>query len=155
MAQRKSNILKGDEKLFAWSWNAPVPEGADPSTAMKTNHEEVRQWLETEKMEQYAPLFEKQNISGAEVPFLTDDHLKQIGITKVGHRIRLQKSARAFKRTLKNWERNETVFECQNWHLRPKACVFFPTKFRLTPAAIVVYDPEPYVFFQTHSYFAV
>lgn len=148
MAQRKSMLKSHKDRMFIWSWNAPVPEGANPDDyQMETNHQEVRDWLETEKLGQYAPLFQKHNVSGAEVPFLSDAHLKQIGVTKVGHRIRLLKACRNFKRTLKNWERNETIFHCQNWHLRPKACVFFPTKYRLTPAAIVVYDPEPWVSF--------
>jgi len=140
-------VLKSkNNQEFVWSWNTPVPQGQDPASfQMETNHAEVKEWLEKEKLPQYATVFQAHNVSGAEVPFLTDAHLKQIGVNKVGHRIRLLKACKNFKRTLKNWERNSTVFECQNWHLRPRACVFFPTKFRFTPAAIVVYNPEPLV----------
>jgi hypothetical protein len=145
-AKRASQtILRSHDKdLYAWSWDAPVPEGIDPATYVKeTNHKEVREWLENEGLAQYATLFQAQNVSGAEVPYLSDENLKQLGISKVGHRIKLLNSAKNFKRTLQNWQRNETIFECQNWHLRPRACVFFPTKYRLTPAAIVVYNPQP------------
>lgn len=146
-ANKRASVIKThDDRLFAWSWAAPIPQGQDPaSIAPGTNHAEVAEWLKSEGLDQYAPLFKNHNVSGAEVPFLTTDQLKEIGVTKVGHQLRLQKAAKAFKRTLKNWERNETIMECQNWHLRPRACIFFPTKFRFTPAAIVVYDPEPCV----------
>jgi hypothetical protein len=103
----------------------------------------VREWLEQEGLGEYAPNFEKMNISGAEVPYLADRHLKEMGIAKVGPRIRILKACKNFKRTLKNWERNEVVIDVMNWHLRPRSLVFFPTRYKFTPAAIIVHDPRP------------
>jgi hypothetical protein len=143
---RDSIFKQSMDKLFIWSWNAPVPDGVDPNTYVKeTNHKEVKEWLDSQNLGQYAETFKKNNISGAEVPFLGDEHFKQMGIIKVGHRIQLSKACKNFKRTLNNWERNEVIMEFINWHVRPRACVLFPTKYRLTPAAIVVYNPEPCV----------
>ena len=116
MTTRRNSLLKpGNDKLFVWSWNAPVPEGIDAAQhKLETNHQEVKDWLDREHLSQYAPLFQSNNISGAEVPFLKDEHLKQIGVEKVGHRIKLLIACKQFKRTLQNWERNETIIECRN-----------------------------------------
>ena len=108
-----------------------------------TTDNEVRSWLTNEGFRQYIENFEAANLTSEEVPFLTDTHLKQIGILKVGHRIRLLKAIKNFKRALSNIKRNEAIVEFQNWYWRPSACVFFPKRYQITPAAIIVYNPKP------------
>src|SRR3954470_2328776 len=49
----------------------------------------IRQWLESHGMDQYARAFESNNIDVDLLPDLTDDGLRNLGVTSLGHRMRL------------------------------------------------------------------
>ncbi|MDH3691328.1 MAG: AAA family ATPase, partial [Gammaproteobacteria bacterium] len=52
----------------------------------------ITQWLESLRLGQYAQAFEENDIDSALLSDLTDDHLETIGITSVGHRMRILKA---------------------------------------------------------------
>ena len=47
---------------------------------------------------QYAPNFEKNDISGAVLPLLRDDHLKELGMKVIGHRLKFLKFVKSLER---------------------------------------------------------
>ena len=50
---------------------------------------DLAEWLRSLALEQYAAAFNEHRVAAEDLPFLTADDLKEIGITAVGHRRRL------------------------------------------------------------------
>ena len=55
---------------------------------------EIRQWLTSIGLDQYADLFEENDIELALLSELTDEHLQAIGVASVGHRMKILKAVR-------------------------------------------------------------
>lgn len=104
---------------------------------------EVSDWLTDVGFPQYIDSFVGNNIGGGEIAFLKDQHLKEIGITKVGHRVKLLLVAAKFRRALKNYNRNVAIVdEFKEWY--PLSCLTcWKRQFKITPAAIIVTTPKP------------
>jgi SAM domain (Sterile alpha motif) len=50
---------------------------------------DLAEWLRSLALEQYAAAFNENHVAAEDLPFLTADDLKEIGISAVGHRRRL------------------------------------------------------------------
>jgi mitogen-activated protein kinase kinase kinase len=57
----------------------------------------VSEWLSSLNLEQYAPAFDSYSISADDLPFLDSGILKDIGIDKIGDRIRLENALNTLK----------------------------------------------------------
>ena len=55
---------------------------------------DIRQWLTSIGLDQYADAFEENDIDPDLLPELTDEFLKAVGVTSVGHRIKILKAVR-------------------------------------------------------------
>ncbi|MDA1357910.1 MAG: AAA family ATPase [Proteobacteria bacterium] len=56
---------------------------------------DIRQWLESLGLGQYAEAFEENEITRDQAPDLTHEILKELGVTVIGHRMKLLKAAKA------------------------------------------------------------
>lgn len=102
--------------------------------------EDVKEWLDAEGFGEYLDNFKKANITGDQVAFMEDSHLKEIGIVKVGHRIRLRNTAKRFRRNLKTYERTNIQLNLSDWYWRP---MMYYRTYQITAASIVVHNPHP------------
>jgi hypothetical protein len=124
---------------------ANIVQNIRKETSLLTEgHAIVSAWLKEQGFDMYIENFRLANITPSEIPYIDDKHLKEIGVTLVGHRIRLLGALKKFKRALKNVQRNEAQMHLRNWTLRPTCCVFFPRTFDLTTSAIIVHIPHPF-----------
>lgn len=57
----------------------------------------IRRWLESQGMGQYAQAFEANDIDVDLLPELTDEALRQLGVSSFGHRLRLQAAIKSAK----------------------------------------------------------
>lgn len=60
----------------------------------KMSCHEVGEWLETIELGCYKPYFVENNINGARLQELTHEILIQLGMTKLGHRLRVLRNIR-------------------------------------------------------------
>jgi len=112
----------------------------------------VAEFLKKEGFEVYVPNFHKARITPSTVTMLNDSHLKEMGIAKVAHRIRILNVTRGFTRALTNHEKNASILDLQNWYWRP---VCYPRTFKVTLSSIVVNDPQPWVCSYRQEYIGV
>jgi hypothetical protein len=121
----------------------PHHEAAAASTGydFEEDFKEVQEFLKKEGFEQYEANFRKANVGPGEIPLLEDAHLKELGIVKVAHRIRMIQVTKGFRRALKNFERSQAILDLTSWYWRPMC---YPRTFKITMAAIVVNDPQPF-----------
>ena len=105
--------------------------------------EEVVAWLKEQGFGQYAEAFRKARITATEIPLLEDRHLKEMGIDKVGHRIKLKQAMSKFRRALKNYERNEVLAHFRQWYFQPSFLVLWPSYYDITNVALVVHVQHP------------
>lgn len=55
-------------------------------------YSDVATWLNDNGMRQYADRFQAEEITIDTLPLLTEEHLKDMGVTPLGHRLRLLSS---------------------------------------------------------------
>jgi hypothetical protein len=55
----------------------------------------IRLWLESQGLGQYTQAFEANDIEVELVPELTDEALRQLGVSSLGHRLRLLAAAKS------------------------------------------------------------
>ena len=68
---------------------AGSPTAGDDADPASWSASRVQAWLESIDMHQYAPCFAKNHIQGKVLALLTEDHLREIGVESVGHRVLL------------------------------------------------------------------
>ena len=56
-----------------------------------------QKWLESLGLGQYASTFEKNAVELDVIPMLTEDHLKDLGISALGHRLRIMDAAKSIQ----------------------------------------------------------
>jgi class 3 adenylate cyclase/predicted ATPase len=59
----------------------------------------MRSWLEEQGLGEYADAFEQNDVGLDLLPQLTDDELRQLGVDRIGHRVRLRKAIAALQQT--------------------------------------------------------
>ena len=91
---------------------------------------------------QYIDKFEQHEVTEAEIPYLKESHLVEMGIVNVGDRLRILDFTSSFLRGLRNQKRQKTILNFKDWYLFPCWQVFAP-QYRVTESAIEVRTPKP------------
>ena len=75
----------------------PVEERKEtlPADPTRWSSEQVEAWLQRNGLQEYQPQFKNHSIRGKELVMLGDTELKELGITKLGHRKRILKQIRS------------------------------------------------------------
>lgn len=112
-------------------------------SGLDTELDEVSRWLSSQGFPQYVEAFRHGRVTATEIPHLEDRHLKELGVAKVGHRIKLLQGMKKFRRALRNFERNDVLLHVREWYWRPRFLVWFPTYYDITPSALILHVQYP------------
>jgi len=99
----------------------------------------VVDFLKKEGLDQHVAAFKKAHVGPSELSLLTDAHLKEMGIAKVAHRIRLLNSCKTYKYSLPLFAQNHSVITMTQWYWRP---VVFARRYKVTMSAIEIDEPD-------------
>lgn len=87
-------------------------------------------------------MFQAHAITAEEIPHLKDEHLKEMGISSVGDRLKILDAVSYYLRGVRNAKRHEPLLKFKGWVLFP--CFdFFATEYTISEAAIQIRDPQP------------
>ena len=121
---------------------------AAASTAGQARHElwwtDVGRWLDSLGLAELRPAFAQHDVGPEEVPFLTEQHLEEMGVRRVGDRLRIMESVNAYARAEVNKERRKVLVTFQDWHAFPCSSWFIPT-YSVSEFALIVRTPTPCV----------
>lgn len=72
-----------------------IPTYAKTRKHVRWSPQDVAEWLKNKQLGQYAAVFIREDIHGDVLAYITEKHMKeQLGITKLGHRLRLTRAIR-------------------------------------------------------------
>ena len=77
----------------------------------KWSIDDVAKWLEEIGLSQYVTDFKVNKISGQVLPLLKESHLKEMGVTKIGHRLLIMKSVYEIRNGTFSTQEKEKTFE--------------------------------------------
>lgn len=111
--------------------------------AQQWNEDDVCKWLENISMGQYATKFKQNYITGNELLMLQPANLKEIGVDKVGHRIRILEELSKSQQIMAVAQRHAEIMTFTKFYWIP-ALVVFPLKYKLTPSRIEIEQKRPF-----------
>mmetsp|Transcript_36322 Transcript_36322/g.111377 ORF Transcript_36322/g.111377 Transcript_36322/m.111377 type:complete len:218 (-) Transcript_36322:23-676(-) len=114
----------------------------------------VGKWLGDIGMSDYVGCFQQHCVEGKTLGLLTENHLKEIGVTAIGHRVLLHQKCHEIRRAAVHklrteilWESDEMIYTggCQDWCF--KQCVCYPCRvdpdhYKLTGSALYVSEVD-------------
>ncbi|PNS17015.1 hypothetical protein CAC42_4979 [Sphaceloma murrayae] len=99
-AYRQAALAGAGQGVFASPTESEFSESYDTSDAVSTWDEgKVGDWLKSINCAQYVELFQKHNINGENLVDLDQSTLKELGVNKVGDRVRINAQAKLFRAT--------------------------------------------------------
>lgn len=104
--------------------------------------DDLGKWLESLGVPQYAQNFREHEVGPQEIPYITEQHLLDMGITSVGDRLRIVDSVQAFLRAQRNRDRRLVIMSFNDWHLLPCMEICIP-RYEISEGSIVIRRPSP------------
>ncbi|PSK40076.1 hypothetical protein B9Z65_8016 [Elsinoe australis] len=97
-AYRQAALAGAGQGVFASPTESEFSESYDTSDAVRSWDEiKVGDWLKSINCAQYVELFQKHNINGENLIDLDQSTLKELGVNKVGDRVRINSQAKLFR----------------------------------------------------------
>lgn len=133
---------------------AGSPTAGDDADPASWSAARVQTWLADIDMQQYAPCFAKNHIQGKVLALLTEDHLREIGVESVGHRVLLFEKCHEIRRAAVHKMRNEVLWEsdeqiytggCDDWCFKQCTCYSCrvdPDHYKLTGSALYLSEVD-------------
>lgn len=93
-----ATAARSDHAFFASPTESEFSEGYDtPDSVRHWDEEKVADWLQRINCSQYVELFKKNHINGENLMEMDQTHLKDMGIKKIGDRVRIGTQAKLFR----------------------------------------------------------
>jgi len=130
--------------------NLPRSEGAPTMRHTTWTSKRVGEWLQSLGLREYADSFAQHRVSGDLLEVLTEDHLKELGVQLVGHRLILLRELNSLKRRAHDRERHAVLWSGDevlhhsgplNWlkdHLLCAPCCREPDRYRVTMQGVAI-----------------
>uniref|UniRef100_A0A7S3CWX8 SAM domain-containing protein n=1 Tax=Palpitomonas bilix TaxID=652834 RepID=A0A7S3CWX8_9EUKA len=88
--------------------------------------DEACQFLDLVKMPEYKGVFLEHRVSGKVLVQLHEKHLREIGVTSIGHRLVLEEALAILRRKRREYDRNAIVWEGKT----PSSCMYTENSFQ-------------------------
>ena len=125
----------------------PPPEGENVSS---WSSHQVGNWLASIGLVDYVPSFQHHRVTGDVLEVLSEEHLRELGVALVGHRVLLMREVAAMRRSAVSrqrfrtiWKGNEVLYRAGpfDWLAQQLCCVpccLEPDSYRLTGSTFVL-----------------